>query len=250
MLKKFLIKIYTFYFDLPKKIFFMSKKHLENKRGLEIGGPTRMFSKKGAVPLYTVIRGLDNVNFNSNNFWSKLQSGGKYIFDDSKESGTQIIHDSVDLSSLKDESYDFVLSSHVLEHIANPIKALKEWDRVIVKGGYLFCVVPDMRYTYDRKRPLTEFNHILQDYLNNTSEDDNTHFEEVIQLHDLRKDSTVNSFEEHQSRTLDNFTTRICHHHTFDENLLKDMLEHCQFKVIMTQTFKPYHIAIFAQKGV
>jgi SAM-dependent methyltransferase len=235
---------------LPKKIYKDSKKYFENKRGLEIGGPTRLFSKKGAVPLYTVIRSLDNVNFNSNNFWSKLQSGRNYIFNDSKESGTQIIHDSIDLFSIKDESYEFVLSSHVLEHIANPLKALKEWNRVIVKGGYLFCVVPDMRYTYDRKRTLTEFKHILQDYLNNICEDDSTHFEEVIKLHDFRKDSTVSSFQEHQSRTLDNFTTRICHHHTFDEKLLKEMLEYCQFKVLKTQIFKPYHIAIFAQKQV
>jgi len=33
----------------------------------------------------------------------------------------------------KDSSLDYVLSSHVIEHFFNPIKALLEWNRVIKK---------------------------------------------------------------------------------------------------------------------
>lgn len=39
-----------------------------------------------------------------------------------------------------DKSFDFVISSHVLEHFYDPIKALKEWMRIASK--YVFCIVP------------------------------------------------------------------------------------------------------------
>jgi ubiquinone/menaquinone biosynthesis C-methylase UbiE len=33
------------------------------------------------------------------------------------------------------ESVDFVINSHVLEHFFDPIKAIQEWLRVVKKGG-------------------------------------------------------------------------------------------------------------------
>lgn len=39
-----------------------------------------------------------------------------------------------------DKSFDFVISSHVLEHFINPIKALIEWERVARK--YIFMIIP------------------------------------------------------------------------------------------------------------
>ncbi|MDA0096267.1 class I SAM-dependent methyltransferase [Brachyspira hyodysenteriae] len=38
-----------------------------------------------------------------------------------------------DVLPFQDNSIDFVFSSHVLEHFYDPIKALKEWYRVIKK---------------------------------------------------------------------------------------------------------------------
>lgn len=56
---------------------------------------------------------------------------------------------------LFDESQDFVVSSHVLEHFPDPIKALKEWHRVTRKGGYLFMIIPHRERTLDKDRPRT-----------------------------------------------------------------------------------------------
>ena len=42
----------------------------------------------------------------------------------------------------EDNSFDMVYSSHVLEHIPNPEKALQEIYRVLKPGGINFCVVP------------------------------------------------------------------------------------------------------------
>lgn len=54
-----------------------------------------------------------------------------------------IISEVNDLWMFRDESLDYVLNSHVLEHMADFIGALKEWKRVLKVGGVLACAVPD-----------------------------------------------------------------------------------------------------------
>lgn len=41
------------------------------------------------------------------------------------------------------ETFDFVYSSHCLEHMRDPQQALLEWWRLVKPGGHLFVVVPD-----------------------------------------------------------------------------------------------------------
>ena len=41
-----------------------------------------------------------------------------------------------------DGSVDFVLSSHVVEHVPDVISAFREWDRVLVDGGYVVMIIP------------------------------------------------------------------------------------------------------------
>jgi SAM-dependent methyltransferase len=47
------------------------------------------------------------------------------------------------LDGIADDAYDFVYSSHCLEHVAEPVYALKDWIRVTRPGGYLVISVPD-----------------------------------------------------------------------------------------------------------
>jgi SAM-dependent methyltransferase len=47
-----------------------------------------------------------------------------------------------DAIPVPDQSEDFVLSSHVVEHLPNPIAAFVEWHRVVKDGGYVFMIVP------------------------------------------------------------------------------------------------------------
>lgn len=81
-----------------------------------------------------------------------------------------------------------MLSSHNIEHLANPLKAIKEWKRVVKPNGYFLFVVPNKEGTFDHLRPVTTIDHLIQDLKNDIKEDDNTHFEEVLELHDLTRD--------------------------------------------------------------
>lgn len=47
------------------------------------------------------------------------------------------------LASVKDETFDFVHSSHCLEHLVDPAVALGHWFRVLKPGGYLVMLLPD-----------------------------------------------------------------------------------------------------------
>lgn len=47
------------------------------------------------------------------------------------------------MKSAKDESYDFVFSSHCLEHLHDPREGLKNWFRILKPGGHLVITVPD-----------------------------------------------------------------------------------------------------------
>lgn len=56
--------------------------------------------------------------------------------------------DGFDAEKLPDGEYDFIFSSHTLEHIPNYIKALSIWTEKIKMGGTLFLYLPheDMEY--------------------------------------------------------------------------------------------------------
>ncbi len=42
----------------------------------------------------------------------------------------------------KDESFDRVIATHVLEHLIYPVKVLEEWDRVLKYGGIISLILP------------------------------------------------------------------------------------------------------------
>ena len=46
------------------------------------------------------------------------------------------------LRYLEPQSYDCVHSSHCLEHMDNPILALKDWWKLVKPGGYMITIVP------------------------------------------------------------------------------------------------------------
>jgi predicted SAM-dependent methyltransferase len=54
------------------------------------------------------------------------------------------------MDAYADESFNYVYNSHVLEHLAQPLTAIKNWYRICKYDGFLIIVVPSA-YRYEKK---------------------------------------------------------------------------------------------------
>ena len=213
----------------------------KNKVVLEIGGPSSFFIIKSPLPIYLLAKSIDGVNFNTNTLWEGvIKNGNTYNYWKNKR-GIQYIDEAIHCKDLNKSSFDFLLSCHSLEHIANPIKASFEWKRVIRNNGYLVLILPDKPFTFDINRPITTLTHLIEAHDNATPESDNTHFEEVISLTNLSIGSIKLKSEEFTQRTKLNHENRAVHHHVFDLELIQSMLILLDF---------PYYISKLIQNCI
>ncbi len=228
------------------KAFRTVQPFVDGKKGLEIGGPSKAFERGlKPVPIYHRVGSLDNCDFSRNTTWK--EHADDYRFSPDKPAGRSLFCDASDLSCIADDSYDFVLSSHNLEHFANPMKALYEWKRVIRPGGGLIVLLPDYRRTFDHRRSPTPVDHMLEDWQKKTEEDDLSHLPEILAKHDLSLDPLAGSLEEFRARSLKNFHNRCLHHHVFDDKNSRDLLACCGFDVLAVETVMPNHIFLLAR---
>jgi SAM-dependent methyltransferase len=228
------------------RLFDVAVPLVEGKAGLEIGGPSSVFRERPGrlnreiLPIYDRVASLDNCDFSSSTVWAEHRD--RYVFSKSRAPGRSIFCDASDLSTVADQSYDFVLSSHNLEHFANPIKALEEWKRVTRPNGGFILVLPYCRNTFDHRRPVTKVEHMLEDYASNMGEDDLTHLPEILQLHDLSMDPPAGSPEQFRQRSENNFSNRCLHHHVFDQNNSRELLSSVGIEVLAVELAVPHHI--------
>jgi len=203
------------------------------ERGLEIGGPSPYFQIDGPFPIYLFISELDGCNFSSDTIWQgKIEEGKNYRFDKDKV-GNLFICDVVDLPSrIPTASYDFVLSCHVLEHVANPLKAFSSMIHVLRRRGVIVLVLPKKTYNFDHNRPITPFSHLIQDYEQDVKEDDLSHLDEILRLHDLRLDPQAGTFEQFRQRSLRNKENRALHHHVFDMETAERLYEFFDLSIL------------------
>ena len=169
-------QIYTKYLE---KVYCIER--FVQKKGVEIGGPTELFAI-----IYDKCITCDNVNFSSNTVW--IENNTNNFTYGNKTFGYNIIADATDMKRIESEKYDFILSSNNLEHIANPLKAIKEFSRIIKVGGTVLVLVPMKEKCFDHNREYTVFDHILDDYSRNIQEDDLSHLPEIIVKHDFNMD--------------------------------------------------------------
>lgn len=66
-----------------------------------------------------------------------------------------------DCIPVADKSFDFVISSHVIEHFFDPIAAIKEWVRIARRYVYIICPQPDADPS-DRGKLITGLQELVQ----------------------------------------------------------------------------------------
>jgi len=94
------------------------------------------------------------------------------------------------LSALPDASQDFVIASHVLEHVAEPIGLLADIHRVLRPGGATLILLPDRRRTFDRHRAPTPLAHLVAEHDAGVTEIDDDHVIEFLENTGLPYGST------------------------------------------------------------
>ena len=111
--------------------------HVAGGKGIEIGRPSAL--SRTTLSLYREVGDLDGVNFSTDTVWEgELRPGRNFAYIGNRK-GTQFIADATDLSQINDGVYDLLLSSNRLAHVANPLKALMEWKRIMKPGGIDPC---------------------------------------------------------------------------------------------------------------
>jgi hypothetical protein len=86
------------------------------RRGIEIGGPSSLF--RTVLPVYEHVGALDGANFGTLTMWEGHIADGAPFRYHRDRPGRQVIADATDLGCIASESYEFLLSSNCLEHIA------------------------------------------------------------------------------------------------------------------------------------
>jgi SAM-dependent methyltransferase len=231
----------------PRLACYPRLRELFSGIGLEVGGPSHFFTGRGLFPVYPRAQRLDNCNFAGETIWEgKIAAGETFRYHWRHKPGRQYFSEATDLGFAADDAYDFLLSSHMLEHSANPIRALMEWKRVIKPDGGLLLVLPHRDGTFDRRRPVTPLQHLIEDFEQGMGEEDLSHVPEILELHDYTLDPGGDEPTAFAARCRDNFKNRSLHQHVFDTRLAVELVDLLQFQVLAVETAPPYHIAIAA----
>lgn len=219
---------------------------LKGKNGLEFGGPTELFS----IPYHNMLLyphvTLDGGNiFEDNHFQNHISDTYNYY---PNKHGKQFNIDCANNTlnnKLQGVEYDFIVTSHVIEHIANPIKAIKNWVKLLSKDGCILSIIPDYRFCFDRNRPLTTIEHLIEDYKNDIGEDDITHIDEQKKLHDW----AYGGHKDFYNLCDINEKTRVVHHHTFTPESFEQLLVECGLKTIISFKHDDLNIVNLAIKN-
>lgn len=135
------------------------------------------------------------------------------------------------LSALPDGSQDFVIASHILEHLANPLAMLVDVHRVLKSGGLLVLILPDRHVTFDSERPPTSLEHLAEEYHRDVREVTDEHVIEAIVAQvrfngDVRDPAELAA--ERTEEEIDLHRRRSIHAHVWDMEEFGDVLRFSQ----------------------
>ena len=127
----------------------LSNLNYRNGRGLEIGPLARPIAKKEESNVLYV----DHCSTES----LKKKYNGIFEEKDIQDVDIDLTKCSLLEGALPYAPFDYVIASHVAEHIPDFIGWLKDISLLLSKGGVLALVMPDKRFTFDINRRVTPF---------------------------------------------------------------------------------------------
>ena len=183
------------------------RSHLHG-RGVEIGGLWRKFK----VPSGTKVWYLDRL--------STDELARHYP----ELSGSIVVPDIVaDAEAVPLRALDFIIASHVLEHLPFPLRALKSWYEALRGGGTLLLKVPDKRFTFDRNRRRTSLQHLIEEFENPGQIDIRAHFADWVENVNGRRPGSEEYETELRGLMEQNYSI---HYHAWIDRDVGDIIEY------------------------
>lgn len=143
-------------------------------------------------------------------------AGAKFVAPD-------VLDDGERLDSFTDDSQDFVVANHFIEHSEDPIGTLATHLRVTRPGGIVFHALPDKRWTFDNNRPITALEHLIRDHEEGPQVSRREHYLEWATL----VDGVPSDEAERYARDLEEQRFSI-HFHVWTPPAYLGLLLHCQ----------------------
>lgn len=80
------------------------------------------------------------------------------------------------------EALDFIFSSHVIEHLVNPLRIFEIWSSRLRKNGKVLGVIPDFRYCFDLRQSPSQDSDFEREYAKGGFDLEEKHYIRWIQL--------------------------------------------------------------------
>jgi SAM-dependent methyltransferase len=183
------------------------RQHLHGQ-GVEIGGLWKKFKVKSSAKVWYIDRlSADDLAKQ----YAEVE--GKIVVPDIVADGEAL--------PLRD--LDFIIASHVLEHLPSPLKALRSWYDSLRSGGTLLLKVPDKRFTFDRNRERTPLQHLVDEFEDPDRIDVRAHYADWVERVDGKAAGTA-EFNRHLHSLMEmNYSI---HYHAWIDQDLRDIIDY------------------------
>jgi SAM-dependent methyltransferase len=201
-----------------------SKKHLRSSfsrflrgAGIEIGALHQPLDLKG-LPI-SQIRYVDRMDVSELRRHYPELSAYQFV-------PVHVRDDGETLATFADQSLDFIIANHFIEHTRNPIGTLRNWLTKLRPNGIIYMAVPDKRRIFDAERPLTSLDHLAADDAQAPSEREQCDYDHYLEYARLVDKQTGAQTESHAQQLIT--TSYSIHYHTFVATTFAEMLRYAQ----------------------
>lgn len=137
-----------------------------------------------------------------------------------------VVDDGEKLNTIAAKSQDFIVANHFLEHCENPISTIETHLGKVKPGGLLFYAVPDKRFTFDFRRPVTPLEHMVSDYEEGPERSRREHYDDWARLV-LAKEGETEEESLAMARSLEEAVYSI-HMHVWTQAEFLRLILHCR----------------------
>jgi glycosyltransferase involved in cell wall biosynthesis len=149
------------------------------------------------------------------------------------------------LLSFEDNSQDFIIANHFLEHCEDPIATLKSFSRVLRTGGVVYLALPDMRATFDINRQRTTLEHLIKDHREGPENSRFGHYVEWAEFVDPHFGRIYDTREEIECRANELMKQSYSiHYHVWLPEDVVEMMSYCKEVEKI-----PFEVACFISKA-